>query len=197
MKTPLNTKAKVSISHYDHEGHYLMIPCLGTLLQDHRVLLSEGLEGTMSETQPWAGFAGECDLTWRAGRGTGGTPHHLLQFQPSHHITKSFYGRSRTRRLPFSAGPCQALQGHLRHPDEAAARTQQGRSPSWPPGAVGAAPTPPPAPRAHHNAQEDAEMCGKRGSICQRSGGCVLLHVYPPTYLLRGLKELFLMQKET
>lgn len=52
---------------------------------------------------------------------------------------------------------------------------------------------------AHRSAQEDAEMCGlrgKRGSICQRSGGCVLVRVYPPTYLLGGLKELFLMQKE-
>lgn len=126
MKTALNTKAKVNIYRYDHEGHYLMIPCLGTLLQDHHVLLIEGLEGTISEIQPWAGFAGESDLTLRAGRGAGGTPHRLLQFQPSHQITKSFSSSNRTRGLPFSAGLCQALQGHLCHPAEATACTQQG-----------------------------------------------------------------------
>lgn len=80
MRTPLSRKAKISVNYCDHEVCYLMIACSGTLLQDHRMSLSEtGPAGTILMYSHRQGLQSirahlECLQT----RATGEAPAHLL-----------------------------------------------------------------------------------------------------------------------
>lgn len=101
MRTALSREAKVNVSYCDHEARYLTIPCLGRLLQDHHMLLSEQFL-MYSHRQAPRSICSHLECLWT--RSAGEAPAHLLPWlSRSFQLIKSFPCSSETPRGPAAA----------------------------------------------------------------------------------------------